>query len=97
VTSDSANPFVGRPDPEFPGFFAHQVVNNACATLAVLNGLGNIPALRSGPQLADLISFTVGMDPQMRGMAITSSDWLREAHNSLSPPSAISLDGGMRV
>ena len=26
-------------------------------------------------------------------MAITSSDWLREAHNALSPPSAISLDG----
>jgi len=26
-------------------------------------------------------------------MVITSADWLREAHNSLSPPSAISLDG----
>jgi ubiquitin carboxyl-terminal hydrolase L5 len=58
-----------------------------------MNGLGNIPALRSGPQLADLMSFAAGMDPQMRGMAITSSDWLREAHNALSPPSAISLDG----
>jgi len=33
------------------------------------------------------------MDPQTRGMAITSSDWLREAHNALSPPNAISLDG----
>jgi ubiquitin carboxyl-terminal hydrolase L5 len=33
------------------------------------------------------------MDPQTRGMVITSADWLREAHNSLSPPSAISLDG----
>ncbi|KAI0055749.1 cysteine proteinase [Artomyces pyxidatus] len=83
----------GQYDTDFPGFFAHQVVNNACATLAVLNALGNIPSLSSGQQLADLISFTTGMDPQTRGMAITSADWLREAHNALSPPSAISLDG----
>lgn len=83
----------GQYDDEFPGFFAHQVVNNACATLAVLNALGNIPSLTSGSQLSDLINFTVGMDPQTRGMVVTSADWLREAHNALSPPSSISLDG----
>ncbi|KAK7685201.1 hypothetical protein QCA50_011564 [Cerrena zonata] len=83
----------GQYDPEFPGFFAHQVVNNACATLAVLNALGNIPDLPKSEQLTDLINFTVGMDPQTRGMTVTSADWLREAHNALSPPSAISLDG----
>ncbi|KAJ7668465.1 ubiquitin carboxyl-terminal hydrolase [Mycena polygramma] len=83
----------GEYDRAFPGFFAHQVVNNACATLAVLNALGNIPFLTTGPQLAELNSFTTGMDPQTRGLVITSADWLREAHNSLSPPSAISLDG----
>jgi ubiquitin carboxyl-terminal hydrolase L5 len=33
------------------------------------------------------------MDAQTRGLVITSADWLREAHNALSPPSAISLDG----
>jgi len=93
IINGAASAYAGQPDPDFPGFFAHQVVNNACATLAVLNGLGNIPNLRSGPQLAELISFTTGMDPQMRGMVITSADWLREAHNALSPPSAISLDG----
>ncbi|KAJ3810595.1 hypothetical protein EV368DRAFT_87631 [Lentinula lateritia] len=90
ISSDSMS---GNYDPEFPGFFAHQVVNNACATLAVLNALGNIPALKSGSQLTQLLEFTNGMDPQTRGLVITSSDWLREAHNSLSPPSAISLDG----
>lgn len=83
----------GEYDPEFSGFFAQQVVNNACATLAVLNALGNIPSLQTGPQLAELIGFTTGMDAQTRGMVITSADWLREAHNLLSPPSAISLDG----
>ena len=83
----------GEYDTDFAGFFAHQVVNNACATLAVLNALGNIPSLIAGPQLTDLFTFTTGMDPQTRGLAITSSDWLREAHNALSPPHAISLDG----
>lgn len=89
----SSEPISGQYDSEFPGFFAHQVVNNACATLAVMNAIGNIPGLPMGQQLTDLIDFTAGMDPQTRGMAITSSDWLREAHNALSPPSAISLDG----
>ncbi|KAI0082046.1 hypothetical protein K474DRAFT_1029924 [Panus rudis PR-1116 ss-1] len=83
----------GQYDPDFPGFFAHQVVNNACATLAVLNAIGNMHDVPKGKELNELISFTEGMDPQTRGMAITSSDWLREAHNALSPPSAISLDG----
>ena len=92
-SGDALSASAGDYDPEFSGFFAHQVVNNACATLAVLNALGNIPSLPTGPQLAELISFTAGMDAQTRGMVITSADWLREAHNSLSPPSSISLDG----
>ncbi|EGN99598.1 hypothetical protein SERLA73DRAFT_106221 [Serpula lacrymans var. lacrymans S7.3] len=95
LPSSSDEPAVnaGHYDAEFPGFFAHQTVNNACATLAVINALGNIPEIPCGSQLSDLLSFTTGMDPQTCGMAITSADWLREAHNSLSPPSAISLDG----
>ncbi|KAH0827325.1 hypothetical protein J3R83DRAFT_3951 [Lanmaoa asiatica] len=92
-TSGELSSTVGQYDTDFPGFFAQQTVNNACATLAVINALGNIPSLPSGPQLADLMSFTTGMDPQTCGMAVTSADWLREAHNALSPPSSISLDG----
>ncbi|KAH8994662.1 ubiquitin carboxyl-terminal hydrolase [Lactarius hatsudake] len=83
----------GAYDTAFPGFFAHQVVQNACATIAVLNALGNIPDLTVGPELRELLSFTAGMDAQTRGLAVTSADWLRAAHNALSPPSAISLDG----
>ncbi|XP_006460907.1 hypothetical protein AGABI2DRAFT_68834 [Agaricus bisporus var. bisporus H97] len=83
----------GEYDPDFPGFFAHQVVNNACATLAVMNALGNIPNLPSGSRLQELITFANELDPQTRGLAITGSDWLREAHNALSPPNSFSLDG----
>ena len=82
----------GEYDRHFPGFFAHQVVNNACATLAVLNAIGNIPNLEMGSQLKEMMEVSSGMDPQMTGTVITSLDWLREAHNALSPPSSISLD-----
>jgi ubiquitin carboxyl-terminal hydrolase L5 len=97
ITDPTSGP-AGTPDPEFPGFFANQVVNNACATLAVLNALGNIPELPSTFQgsespLQELISFTTGMDPADRGYAVVSVDWLREAHNSLSPPTVLSLEG----
>ena len=61
--------------------------------MAVLNALGNIPSLQSGHQLREMLDFTTGMDPQTRGLVITGSDWLREMHNALSPPSAFSLDG----
>lgn len=93
TSSQSAPVQAGTDDPDFAGFFAHQVVHNACATLAVLNALGNIPSLQCGPQLSELLQFTTGMDPQTRGLVITSSDWLREMHNALSPPNAFSLDG----
>ncbi|KAG1716088.1 hypothetical protein ID866_1060 [Astraeus odoratus] len=92
-TNDEPSSQAGEYDRDFPGFFAHQTVNNACATLATINALGNIPSLTSGPQLADLLAFTADMDAEMRGMVVTSADWLREAHNALSPPNAISLDG----
>ena len=85
-----------RSDPDFGGFFAHQTVNNACATLAVLNALGNLPnvtKVSTNEEYKNLMGFAGDLDPQSRGMVITSADWLREAHNSLSPPSAISLDG----
>lgn len=49
--------------------------------------------MTTGPQLAEMLEFSNGMDAQTRGIVLTSADWLREAHNSLSPPSAISLDG----
>lgn len=93
TSSSTSGTSGGEYDLDFAGFFAHQVVNNACATLAVMNALGNVPNLPSGPQLRELISFANELDPQTRGLVITSSDWLREAHNALSPPNVFSLDG----
>ncbi|KAG8858164.1 hypothetical protein FRB91_010242 [Serendipita sp. 411] len=80
-------------DPDFAGFYAKQVVQNACATLAIVNALGNIPDLPVGKELGDVFSFGVGMDPLSLGEVLTSSADLRRIHNSLSPPAALSLDG----
>ncbi|KZP12384.1 cysteine proteinase [Athelia psychrophila] len=92
--SSAPLPSAGTPDPDFAGFFAHQTVNNACATLAVLNALGNLPLPSTAtPDFAQLMSFAEPLDPASRGYVVTSADWLRAAHNALSPPAAISLDG----
>ncbi|KAI6121332.1 ubiquitin carboxyl-terminal hydrolase [Pisolithus sp. B1] len=93
LATEELSGLAGEYDPDFTGFFAYQTVNNACATLAVINALGNIPSLKAHHRLTDLLNFTIGMDPQTCGMTIASADWLREAHNDLSPPSTISLDG----
>jgi ubiquitin carboxyl-terminal hydrolase L5 len=42
-----------------------QVVNNACATVAVLNGVCNIPSLTMGTELSQFKSFTTGLDPRV--------------------------------
>lgn len=89
--SDEKGGASGSYDHDFTGFFMRQVVNNACATIAVLNGLFNIPEAEIGEQLAQLQEFSTGMDAETRGEIFTSSDWLRTQHNSLIPPSAISL------
>ncbi|KZT61994.1 hypothetical protein CALCODRAFT_490546 [Calocera cornea HHB12733] len=74
----------GRYDEDFPGFFAHQVVNNACATIAVLNGVFNVPSVPMGADLTMLREFSAGMDPLMSGYSITNSAPVRNAHNALS-------------
>ena len=66
-------------------------MNNACATIAVLNALLNIPGADMGQELSELVSFTTDLDYQTRGEVFTSSSFLRTAHNSLIPPSVISM------
>ena len=47
-------------------FRCRKVVNNACATIAVLNGVCNIPSVQMGSELQELLSFAAGMDAQVR-------------------------------
>lgn len=42
------------------------------------------------PQLTDFVAFTADIDAPTHGLATTSSEFLRKAHDSQSPPCAIS-------
>ena len=68
-------------------FFAKQEVQNACATQAILGILlNNTDKLDIGPTLTELKTFTDGMDPATRGLAISNSEKIRTEHNKFSHP-----------
>jgi ubiquitin carboxyl-terminal hydrolase L5 len=75
-------------------FFAKQVIQDACATQALLGILMNITSDRVdlGQHLNDFKSFTSLFSPEDKGAAIGDHSVIRNAHNSFSEPELFIID-----
>ncbi|CCG84177.1 protein of unknown function [Taphrina deformans PYCC 5710] len=74
----------GTPSDNESIWFAHQIIQNACGTQAILAILLNQPDIVLGPELSSFKEFTVQFPADLRGETMTNSDLLRTVHNSFS-------------
>lgn len=61
-----------------------QTVNNACASVALLNIVNNIPDIDLGDHLQQFKLFTADFTPALRGDAIGNFEFVKSVHNSFA-------------
>lgn len=88
-------PITGEYDADYQDqglFFANQVIQNACATQAVLNVLFNVEDVDLGEELNNFKLFVTGFDSEMIGETLSNSELVRSIHNSFLTPSLIAQE-----
>ena len=75
-------------------FFAKQVINNACATQAILSVLMNSSHsdIELGETLSSFRDFAMSFDPATKGLALSNSDVIRSVHNGFSRQQLFEFD-----
>uniref|UniRef100_A0A182PP48 Ubiquitin carboxyl-terminal hydrolase n=1 Tax=Anopheles epiroticus TaxID=199890 RepID=A0A182PP48_9DIPT len=75
-------------------FFAKQVINNACATQAILSILlnANHPDINLGTTLTDFKEFACTFDAYNKGLALSNASQIRTVHNSFARQTLFELD-----
>jgi len=83
-------PVLQEYDPNL--FYAEQVINNACATQAILSVLMNCPHVEVGEELSNLKNFVMGMSAKDIGYALGNSETIRTAHNCFARQEPFELE-----
>jgi len=75
-------------------FFAKQVINNACATQAILSVLLNCKHadVKLGDTLTSFKEFCQTFDATMKGLTLSNSDVIREVHNGFARQQMFEFD-----
>ncbi|OMJ12476.1 Ubiquitin carboxyl-terminal hydrolase isozyme L5 [Smittium culicis] len=90
-SSEISNSYEDRSDSNQP-IFIKQIVQNACATQALLSILLNHDQIELGPELANLKDFMQQLDPHSRGLVLSNSEVIRQVHNSFARQQLIEKD-----
>lgn len=61
-----------------------QTAKDACASVALLNIVNNIPEIELGENLRQFKNFTTDFTPSLRGDAISNFDFVKAIHNSFA-------------